>query len=198
MPSPTPVIAAFLVLFVALGAWRGWLRVVTGAVVMVCVWLGLQVAGHVVVVAANDAYTAAMFTIAGGFDAQDANSTLRAIRASAPVDVARPETFYGALVFITLGLVYAVEQRFVVGPARWTDRALGAVAGLIDGYVVLFIGARVLSVDGRVVPTLVPMYTQVWHVLGQYIATVVVVAVVVIIAAAVAGTSRTPRRARSR
>jgi hypothetical protein len=194
--TPTLLIGAVLLVCAGLGIWRGWLREAINVGTLVACWLLLHLVGGVAIDLTNRLYTMAAFTLSGGFDATDPGLALRIARSGAPVDPARPEGFYTVVLIVAAVAAYWFSSRRIGGPSRWVDQALGGLAGAIDGYVVLFLGSRLLAADGRLGTAAAAVLSQVAGALGQYLTTVVVM----LIAAALAGSFGAPlrgKRARS-
>jgi hypothetical protein len=194
------IIVGALFLFGLLGYWRGWLREITSLGVIAVSWLLLQVLGTTVVGWVNQAYVILAFTIRGGFESSDPNWVLRSARLGVPIEVSRPEAFYGLLLLIVAGVTFAIGGRKIAPPRRLVDQVLGAMAGMLNGYAVLYLVSGLLASERRLGMPIVTILRGLEQTLEQYLTSVIIGAVTVLVIAALAGSTRLPfqgKRARS-
>ncbi|HUE75215.1 MAG TPA: CvpA family protein [Chloroflexota bacterium] len=194
------IIIVSLFVFGLLGFWRGWLREITGLGVIAVSWLLLQALGTTIAGWVNQAYVVLVFTVRGGFDSNDPDWVLRSARLGAPIDVARPEAFFGILLLVAAGMAFAIGGRKIAPPRRLVDQILGAMAGLVNGYAILYLVSGLLAREGRLGTPVVTILRGLEQTLEQYLTSVFIGAVTVLIVAALAGSTRLPfqgKRARS-
>lgn len=194
------IIITSLFVFGLLGYWRGWIREITGLGVIAVSWLLLQALGTTIAGWVNQAYVVLAFTIRGGFDSNDPGWVLRSARLGAPIDVARPEAFYGILLLVAASMAFAIGGRKIAPPRRLVDQILGAMAGLVNGYAILYLVSGLLAREDRLGTPVVTILRGLEQTLEQYLTSVFIGAVTVLIVAALAGSTRLPfqgKRARS-
>jgi hypothetical protein len=194
----TYALIGVLVVFAALGAWRGWLREVATLAGLLVAWLILILVGDRVVGAANQLVLMLRFTLAGGFDRVSADPLLRQLRLRPAIDPAHPDLFLAVLFGVLAIGVYVGVNRLVAGPTAQVGRALGAMIGVANGYLIAFLLLRYLAPAARLrLPLALPV-AGLANQLGSYLPTILVAGVLLAIVIALVSSghlgARTGRR----
>lgn len=122
--------------FTGLGLARSWRREATPLGALVLGWSLILFFGPTLIGAANRLHLIAAFTLTGGFDAPDSNAVLRALRARPFVDPNDHIALYTGVFALCLGVGYLLAQRGAPRIDSIWDRLVGAVVGLMNGYLI--------------------------------------------------------------
>jgi hypothetical protein len=188
------LIVVVLVGFGALGVWRGWLREVATLAGLLVAWMAVVAVGGALIDLTNRVSLMVTFTLRGGFDSRAPDVLLQTLRQNPAVDPRRPELFLGLLFGALALLAFLAASRFAVPSRSLAGRALGALLGLANGYLVAYLGLRYFLPAARVNLPIVANAAQVDDVLGRYLSTLLVVGVIVAIGIALLSSGRLSAR----
>ncbi len=199
----TYVVAVVIVVFGAIGFQRGWLREVGTLASLLLAWFILIALGDTLVGLVNRLQLMVEFTLRGGFDASAPGALLQEIRHHPLLDSRHPDGFLGVLFVVLAALAYLGALRFAPAAASASARILGALIGLVNGYLVTYLCLRYLA------PTTLAITAIPWNpggvvdLLGRYLPTLLVVGVLLAIGIALISSKRlggrgSPRPAPSR
>jgi hypothetical protein len=184
------LLVALFAVFAAIGCWRGWLREVGTLAGLLVAWMAVVSVGETLVGLVNRVHLMLVFWLDGGFDSGRADALLYALRQHPAVDPRRPATFLGILFGVLAILAYLAANRFARPVTGTSGRALGALAGLANGYLVIYLGLRYLAPGIRLTIPFVPSTAGAADTLGQYLSAVLVLGVILTIGIALLSSGR--------
>lgn len=184
------LLAALFVVFAAIGFWRGWLREVGTLAGLLVAWMAIVSVGATLVGLVNRVHLMFAFFLDGGFDSGRADVLLLALRQHPAVDPRRPATFLGILFGILAVLAYLAANRFAPSASGTSARGLGVLAGLANGYLVIYLGLRYLAPGIRLTIPFLPSTAGAADALGQYLSAVLVLGVILTIGIALLSSRR--------
>jgi len=199
------VLGAIGLVFAAIGFQRGWLREVATLGGVLFAWLIIVVVGPILVAFVNRLALMARFTLAGGFDSSVPGVILVRLREAPLVDPRQPTAVLGIALIALVASAYLASNHWVEGAGSTTGRAIGILASIANGYLVLYLALRYLLPANGNYPVL-HVLTQIANALGSFLPTVLLGGVIVTISLALLssrrptgrGSSRSPSRARVR
>jgi hypothetical protein len=192
------VVLAIVVGGAALGFRRGWLREIATLGGLLLAWLCVTTFGNMVINFVNRVVLIARFTVGGGFDSPTPGGLLDVLRKAPLVDPRHAETFLG-IVFVFLAIVaFVAASRFAPPSGAASGRALGALVGLANGYLVSYVGLRYLAPSARSGLDLGFFSGSLVDGLGRYLPTLLIAGVVIAIAIALVSSRRGSGRGSSR
>ncbi len=177
-----------VVAFGSLGFWRGWLREVATVAGLLVAWLVLVGAGALAISLVNRLYLMVAFTARGGFDSASPGAILQTLRANPLIGPGRPGAF-DAVLFTGLAIAaYLVANRFAPAVSQPSARMLGALIGLANGYLLVYLALRYVA---PALPFSVSQFApSPADVLGRYLPTVLLVGVLLAIGISLASSRR--------
>lgn len=187
-----------LLLFGALGFWRGWLREIATLAGLLLCWMLLVSIGETFVSFVNRVQMIVVFVVRDGFDAGQPGALIQAIRRHPLVDPRHPDFFLGVLLAILTVALFLAANRFVAPAAGWSSQALGALVGLANGYLLTYLAFRYFAPSARINLAVSVNPSSVGDGLGQYLPTVLVAGVILAIGIALLSSRRLSPRAGSR
>jgi hypothetical protein len=184
------LIVALLIVFGAIGFWRGWLREAGTLAGLLVAWMVLIAAGEAFVSIANRIYLMAAFILQDGFDARQPATLIQSLRRNPLVDPRHPDLFLG-IIFVVLGVVaFVAANRYIAPATGWPAQVLGCLVGLANGYLVTYLGFHYFAPTARV-------RLPVWlgagdaaDALGRYLPTLLVAGVLLAIGVALLSSRR--------
>src|SRR6185437_17172391 len=102
-----------LVVFGALGFWRGWLREIVTLAGLLVAWMILDSTGGALVGFVNRVYLTLGFVIRDGVDAAHPTTLILALRQSPLLDPRHPDLYLGLLMTMAAAGVYYAAIRLV-------------------------------------------------------------------------------------
>lgn len=192
------VVLAIVIGGAAVGFHRGWLREIATLGGLLVAWLCVTTLGGTLVGSVNRIYLIVRFTIDGGFDSPIPAVMLDVIRKAPLVDPRHAQFFLG-IVFVLLAIgAFALASRFAPPSAAASGRALGVLVGLVNGYLVAYLGLRYLAPDARSSLGLGLFPGNLVDELGRYLPTILIAGVVMTIAIALLSSRKGSSRGAAR
>ena len=192
------VVLVIIIGLAALGFLRGWLREIATLGGLLVAWLCVTSLGGIVVGIVNRLALIARFTLEGGFDSPAPAGLLDLLRRTPVVDPRRADTFLGVLFVVLAIAAYVAASRFAPVSGAASGRALGALLGLANGYLVSYVGLRYLAPGARSGLDLALFPASLVDGLGRYLPTLLIAGVVITIAIALMSSRRGSSRGTSR
>ncbi len=192
------IVLVIVVAAAAVGFQRGWLRDIATLGGILVAWLCVTTVGGILVGLVNRVILIVRFTIGGGFDLATPNLLLDQLRRSPLVDPRRPETFLGILFLALVAVAYVMASQYAPLSIAASGRALGVLVGLVNGYLVSYVGLRYLAPEARTGLSLTLFPGTIADELGRYLPTILIAGVVVTIAIALLGSRKGGGRGNSR
>ncbi|MGH2461489.1 MAG: hypothetical protein ACRDIY_21750 [Chloroflexota bacterium] len=192
------LIFAALVIFGAVGFWRGWLREVVTLASLLVVWMILDALGQTLVGFVNRVYLTLGFVARDGVDAAHPTALIQALRQNPLVDPRHPDFFLGVLLTVAVISIYFAASRFVAPAAGWSAQALGVLVGFANGYVVTYLGFRFFAPGARFELAFSLSPNGVADSLGRLLPTVLVAGVVLAVGIALLSGRRAASRGSGR
>jgi hypothetical protein len=184
------LVVGLLVLFGAVGFWRGWLREIGTLAGLLVSWMVLVTVGEALVNAANRVYLIVGFIVRNGFDAPHPEGLIQALRRAPVVDPRHPDLFLGVLFVALAAVVYLAANRYVGPAANWSAQALGLLVGMANGYLVTYLVFHYFAPSARIKLTVSMSPSSVADLLGHYLPTILVAGVLVAIGIALLSSRR--------
>ena len=192
------VVLSVLVVGAAIGFQRGWLREIATLGGLLVAWLGVSALGGNLVGVVNRADLIVRFTVNGGFDSTSPGGMLDLLKKAPVVDPHHADTFLGIVVVLVAVASYVAASRYAPPPIAASGRALGVLVGLINGYLLAYLGLRYLAPGARTGYDLGLFSGNLVDELGRYLPTLLIPAVVVTIAIALLNSRKSPSRGSGR
>ena len=192
------VMVVAIVAFGVIGFWRGWLREVGTLAGLLLSWLIVTALHDPLIGFVNRLALIWTFTLRGGFDVNQPGVLIAVLKRAPLVNSAHAATFAG-LVLVVLALIsYLAAQRFVTPPANPSAQVIGALVGLVNGYLLLYLIFHYLA-PGAVLPVPGSLgNSTVSGTLGHYLTTLLVGGIVLVIAISLLSSARLSGRGTSR
>ena len=192
------IVLSVLVVFAGIGFQRGWLREIASLGGLLVAWLAVSVLGGALVSVVNRAYLIVRFTFSGGFDQQSPGGMLDLLKRAPLVDSHHTDILLGIAVVLVAVASFVAASRFVPPAISASGRGLGVLVGLMNGYVLSYLGLRYLATGARTGYDLGLFSGNLVDVLGRYLPTLLIAAVVVTIAIALMSSRKGPGRGSGR
>ena len=192
------LVIGVLLVFGALGFWRGWLREIGTLAGLLVAWLVLVSAGETFVGITNRLWLIAAFTLRDGYDSPAPGALIQSLRERAPLDPRHPDFFLGIIFALLAVIVFIAANRFVARATTWSSQALGTLVGLANGYLLAYLGFHYFAPSARVNLAVSMNPADVADALGRYLPTVLVAGVVVAIGIALVSSRRITSRGSAR
>jgi hypothetical protein len=141
----TYAIGLMLIAFAGFGFWHGWLREATTLAGLLLTWSLVLFVGRALIGFLNRLYLILVFTVQGGFDSRAPGAMIDALRRSPPIDPRHPELVFAVLFVALLAVTYLGSFRYVARVDTLKGRLLGALVGLADGYLVVYLALRFVA-----------------------------------------------------
>lgn len=197
MSLMTYVVAIVVLVFAGLGFWRGWLREAATLAGLLLSWSLVVFLGHALIDFLNRLFMILAFIVQDGFDARSPGALIEELRRNPPIDPGHPEAVFALLFVALLGLTYLGTARYVARADGLRGRVLGALVGISDGYLVVYLFLRfVAPVLGLGLEW--SGFDVVSTVLERNLTTLLVVGVSLIVGIALLSSSGAPTKGRSR
>lgn len=145
MSLMTYVVAIVVLVFTGLGFWRGWLREAATLAGLLLSWSLVIFLGHALIDFLNRLYLIVAFIVQDGFDARSPGALIEEMRRSPPLDPRHPEVVFALLFVALLGLTYLGTVRYVARANSLRGRVLGALVGIANGYLVVYLVLRFVA-----------------------------------------------------
>ncbi|HLH72712.1 MAG TPA: CvpA family protein [Chloroflexota bacterium] len=196
--SVVDVMVLAILFFGIVGFWRGWLREVGALAGLLLSWLIVTALKGALVRLVNRLALIVVFTAKDGFDVAQPGTLIAQLKGEPLIDPAHTLAFAGVVVAVLALISYFASQRLVARPANASAQVLGALVGLVNGYLLAYLGFRYLAPGAALPGPTVLGNTTVSGVLGHYLTTLLVVGVVLVIAISLLSSQRLSGRGASR
>lgn len=184
------LVFALLLVFGAYGFWRGWLREVATLAGLLVGWMVLITAGETFVNIVNRIYLIVAFVVQDGFDARQPAAVINSLRRNPIVDPRHPDHFLGVIFVILAIAVFLAANRYVSTATSWSAQALGALVGLANGYLVIYLAFHYFAPTARLRLPVWMGAGGVADAFGRYLPTILVAGVILAIGIALISSRR--------
>ncbi len=188
------LIVALLIVFGAIGFWRGWLREVGTLAGLLLGWMIVIAAGEAFVNVTNRLYLMIAFILQDGFDARQPAALIQSLRRNPIVDPRHPDLFLGVVFAVLAVVAFVAASRYIAPATGWSSQALGSLVGVANGYLVTYLALHYFAPTARVRLPIWPGAGDAADALGRFLPTLLVAGVLFAIGVALLSSRRFPAK----